>query len=237
VSYVIDHPGHEISPLIVSITGFDKDGLISEDATVRVKLDTLLAETEKWDVETVAFTIFPESLREIAGSDRAVLFKLFRDSFPRYQAMSRITNRRGWYFERLTMYGGGPNDGNQLEYIITEYKRRPSVRRSMLQASIFDPARDHVRDAQLVFPCLQHVSFVPVGHSLIVNAFYATQQLFDKAYGNYLGLSRLGRFMAAEMGLTMARLNVFIGVAKLERINKTDSRLRAIVDSVTESAE
>lgn len=88
----------------------------------------------------------------------------------------------------------------------------------MFQASIFDPGRDHVRNAQLSFPCLQHVSFVPQGETLTLNAFYATQQLLNKAYGNYLGLCRLGNFMADEMGLTFSRMNCFVGVAKLENI-------------------
>ena len=49
-------------------------------------------------------------------------------------------------------------------------------------AFAIDPTRDHVREAQLGFPCLQHVSFVPGDGLLTLNAFYATQQLFDKAY-------------------------------------------------------
>ena len=100
----------------------------------------------------------------------------------------------------------------------------------MLQASIFDPARDHVRQAQLVFPCLQHVSFVPQGTTLMVNAFYATQQIFEKAYGNYLGLCRLGQFMAHEMGLTFNCLNCFTGVEKLDTIPKSSPILAPIIE-------
>ena len=55
-----------------------------------------------------------------------------------------------------------------------------------------------------------------------MNAFYATQQIFDKAYGNYLGLAQLGAFMAHEMNTRLVRLNVMVGVAKLERITKSD---------------
>ena len=64
----------------------------------------------------------------------------------------------------------------------------------------------------------------------MTNAFYATQQLFEKAYGNYLGLAQLGSFMAQQMGEKPARLNVFVGVAKLEGIAKTDERLVAIIN-------
>jgi hypothetical protein len=60
---------------------------------------------------------------------------------------------------------------------------------------------------------------------LILNAFYATQLLFNKAYGNYLGLCRLGDFMAHEMGLSFERMNCFVGVAKMGKINKTSPTL------------
>lgn len=99
----------------------------------------------------------------------------------------------------------------------------------MLQASIFDPKRDHVRSAQLGFPCLQHVTFVPNDGGLIINAFYATQQIFEKAYGNYLGLCRLGHFMAHEMGLTLERMNCVIGVEKLDFGPK--SKLSSLIEA------
>ena len=99
----------------------------------------------------------------------------------------------------------------------------------MFQATTFDPGRDHVASAQLGFPCLQQVSFEPTAAGLVTNAFYATQQIFDKAYGNYLGLAQLGAFMAREMGMSLARLNVMIGIAKLERITKSDADLAPLV--------
>ena len=55
----------------------------------------------------------------------------------------------------------------------------------------FRSRRDHTKSAQLGFPCMQQVSFVPTREGLVTNAFYATQQMFDKAYGNYLGLAQL----------------------------------------------
>lgn len=224
--------GHTLSPLIISIHGFDAAGYPHEDPATRQDLDALLAAKDEWDIETVAFTIFPERLCQIAGGDRTKLFDIYRRAFPKYQSMNRQLNGKGLYFERLTMFGRGPCNGNQLEFIIAQFSSRGGVRDSMLQASIFDPARDHSSSAQLGFPCLQHVSFVPTKDGLVTNAFYATQQLFNKAYGNYLGLAQLGRFVARECGMKPARLNVYIGVAKLERIAKTDARLVAIVDAV-----
>lgn len=143
--------------------------------------------------------------------------------------MNPKDNRRGLYFERLVSYGRGPCNGNQLEWVLSQFNSREGVRRSMFQASVFDPERDHVANAQLQFPCLQHVSFEPTSDGLVVNAFYATQQLFVKAYGNYLGIAQLGAFMAHEMNMKLVRMNVIIGIAKLDKIPKTDPGLTALL--------
>jgi hypothetical protein len=227
--HVLDHPGTAIAPLLVSVTGFTADGLPQEDPGVRTAMDACLAASGKLPVEKVAWTIFPQSLWRLARGDRRRLHDLYRRALPRFQALRPALNRRGLYFERLIAYGRGPEDGNQLEWIITAYRARSGVRQTMFQASVFDPARDHVRDARLVFPCLQHVSLVPDGNELTMNAFYATQQLFDKAYGNWLGLCHLGGFLAQEMGLAFARLNCYCGVEKLEGVGKRSPQLVPLV--------
>lgn len=226
---VLDGAGTEVAPLMLSLSGFAEDGDPIEDPAVRQALDRLLKRKSRLVVDDVAFTIFPQRLWEMSRGERTRLFNLYRATFPRWQAMNRKANGRGLYFERLTMYGRGPCDGNQLEWILSQFNSRPGVRRSMLQATTFDPGRDHDATAQLGFPCLQQVSFEPTGAGLVVNAFYATQQIFDKAYGNYLGLAQLGAFMAHEMDMPLARLNVMVGIAKLERITKSDADLAPLV--------
>jgi hypothetical protein len=229
VLHVIEHTGKEITPLVLSVTGFDDNGKPTEDSAVRHALDDLLIAKKMLNVEDVAFTIFPQRLWEFAQGDRVQLFDIYRDVFPRYQAMNLRNNNRGLYFERLMNYGRGPCDGNQLEWILSQYNGREGVRRSMFQASVFDPGRDHVPNAQLQFPCLQQVSFVPTDEGLIVNAFYPTQQLFVKAYGNYLGIAQLGAFMAHEMKLKLIRMNVVVGVAKFEGVAKTAPELAPLL--------
>ena len=226
--HLIDNHGKEISPLVVSITGF-VNGIPQENDSIRRELDRALLASSQPLVHTVANTIFAPSLWRLAQYDRQRLYRIYGEALPRYKALAPSKNRRGEYFERLIAFGSGPCGGNQLEYIVTEYNSRPGVRRSMFQASIFDPSKDHVRDAQLPFPCLQHLSFIPQGSGLIVNAFYATQLLFEKAYGNYLGLCRLGQFMAHEMGLTLERMNCFTGVEKLDRVSKSSASLAPLI--------
>ena len=226
---VLDGPGTEVSPLVLSLTGFNPNGIVPEGLAMRQALDQLLKIKGRLKVEDVAFTIFPQRIWEMSCGDRMRLFALYRETVPRWQAMNKKLNGRGLYFERMVRYGRGPCDGNQLEWILSQYGSRPGVRRSMFQATTFDPGRDHVTSAQLGFPCLQQVSFEPTAAGLVVNAFYATQQIFDKAYGNYLGLAQLGAFMAQEMDMPLARLNVMVGIAKLERITKSDPNFAPVI--------
>ena len=221
---VAKEPGKEVSPLVLSISEFRQ-----EDDKLRRSIDTLLKSKGRCVVEDVAYTIFPERLWQMAQGDRGKLFSFYKMAFPAYQAMNRTANGRGLYFERMMMYGRGPCGGNQLEYMLSQYEGRGGVRDSMMQVTTFDPERDHTPSAQLGFPCLQHVTFVPTKSGLVLNAFYATQQIFDKAYGNYLGLIQLGEFMAHEMEMPFVRLNVTVGVAKLERISKTDAGLIPVI--------
>src|SRR5262249_11840063 len=106
--------------------------------------------------------------------------------------------------------------GNQIEFIISECK--PKAQRMALQASVYDPVRDQ-GEARRHFPCLQHVTFTPdfARKTLTLNAFYALQLLFVKAYGNWLGLFRLGAFVAnqTEPRLRFARLSCYAGVQKM----------------------
>lgn len=232
---IIDGPGREMSSVIVSLDGFSEADDIQECEPIRRELDSCLTRKARYPSETVAFTIFPERIWKIAQHDRARLFSLYRRAYPKYVAMNRKDNRRGMYFSRLTMFCDASScnksfNGNQLEWIISKYTSRRGVRDSMLQATVFDPNRDHVGDARLQFPCLQHINFVPTKDGLVLNAFYATQYVFEKAYGNYLGLAHLGRFMAHELEMNFARLNVTIGVAKIGQVGKTDPAIKRLLE-------
>jgi hypothetical protein len=231
---------HWSMPTIDAEVGSLLDGEPQEDTDIRQSLDTCLVDNGEQKINTVANTIFPHSLWRLSKSERKVFFERYLKNFlPRAKDIKpcKQKNSRGLYFERLIAFGSDPHDGNQLEFIISRYQANPSYRKSMFQASIFDPARDHDDIGQLPFPCLQHVSFVPQGEALTLNAFYATQQLLNKAYGNYLGLCRLGNFMAHEMGLTFSRMNCFVGVAKVEHIGKEKNipKNSPILDSVKEA--
>lgn len=200
----------EHAPLIVSITGFDQNCLVEETASVRNEVDELLKNLGKQTVETVAGTIFPQQLWN-PGMDRALLYQRYRKIFDRVKRSS-TKNKHGIYFDR--MINGGPDaHPNQLEFVVNAYLSRNEVRRSMLQIGIFNPKVDVTTAAQRGFPCLQHVTLAPSGDKLSINAFYATQYMVERAYGNYLGLCRLGAFAAHEMGLKLERVTCYSGIA------------------------
>jgi hypothetical protein len=230
-------------PLTLSFEGFS-DGDVIENPEIRVALDAALTASEMQRVQTVANTIFPQALWRAAKGDRQALYANYRENLPEYVAMEPNKNRRGLYFGRLIAYdidpkngdrlafvpdGAIPENGNQIEFIIQRCKK--GVRASAFQASVFDPARDHTAAAQLGFPCLQHLTLVPDFHdgTLGLNAFYATQQLFEKGYGNYLGLARLGLFVASQTGLNLSRVSCFVGVEKMESKPKAGAELDALI--------
>jgi hypothetical protein len=227
-------PKHRLMPLTISFGGF-ANGDVVEDAAIRAALDAALIASEMQKVQTVANTIFPQALWRAAKGHRQTLYAGYLENLPEYVAMEPQKNGRGLYFGRLIAYdidpksgerlthipdGAIPENGNQLEFVIQRCKK--GVRASAFQISVFDPARDHLSTPYLGFPCLQHVTFVPDFHDGTVglNAFYATQQLFEKAYGNYLGLARLGLFFASQTGLELTRVTCFAGVEKIDSDSK-----------------
>jgi thymidylate synthase len=224
----LDAPGSRKTSLIASVHNMPQMSG-EEDNGVREVLDGYLEANEYASVHTVANTLFPEYMWDLAGHSASAFYQMYAEALPKIKAQNRGSNGRGTYLERLLAYGSGPHP-NQLAHIIETFTSRNGVRHSALQASVFDPVRDHVRQAQLAFPCLQHLSFVPTDQGLLVNAFYATQQVLFKAYGNYLGLWRLGSFVAGELGCQMHRLTCYVGEAKIEGRNGSGSK-RALNNS------
>lgn len=200
----------KLTPLVVTVSSF-RDGVPEEIPTIRQILDETLQEHEESTIETVANTIFPQSLWNRA-LPREALFERYRRLIPRLRKKS-ASNRNGLYFQRLIAFG--EEERNQLDFIIETYLRG-NHRQSALQASIFDPIQDHTHQRQRGFPCLQQIAFTTINNEFLgITGFYATQYLFEKAYGNYLGLCRLGCFVAEELGLKLNRMTCIATVGEL----------------------
>lgn len=221
---------NEIAPLVVVIEGLE-NAEQPEIPVIRESLDSALkSDANGLTCNEVANTIFPASLWN-SSEDRSLLYKRY------FRIQSKIrkysANRYGVYFQRLIAFGCDrdlPEEKNQLEHIIQTWNGG-NHRRSALQASIVDPFKDHTDQRQRGFPCLQQVAFAPVeNNGLSVTGFYAIQHMFARAYGNYLGLTRLGAFMAHEMGLTLSKVICIATPATRDGKVGQLERLAAIVD-------
>lgn len=225
---MMESPDRKYTPFLVSIAA-GSDGRPVEDADLRNALDACFDETDQQSIEVVAKTIFPAAIWRRVKGDRQKLYQYYREYLPDYVAMAPTKNCHGLYFARLIGFGTDPatgeieehlaraklrNGGNQLEFIIESCKKGAIP--TELQAAVYDPVRDQI-PRRYTFPCLQHVSFVRDENrkSLSLNAFYALQSFFVKAYGNWLGLLRLGEFVASQTGLHFERLNCFAGIQQM----------------------
>jgi len=199
-----------ITPLVVAVN-LPANGQIPIVSAVGSHLDAALQANGVPTSGTTANLIFPSMWNPTRP--RTELFDRYRRLLPRIHRTR--ANQYGVYFERFIAYGPEGAQRNQLDYIISTYTGG-NHRKSALQATVLDPARDHTNQRQRGFPCLQQVSFDPnPGAGLTVTGYYATQYMVDRAYGNYLGLCRLGQFLAHEIGQTCTRMTCIAAVAHL----------------------
>lgn len=236
----LSQPGVEaLAPMTVSITGFE-NAQPKEIPEVRRILDNHLKDNDLSSIHTVANTIFPNSLWNPAQG-RQILFWRYHRILRNLKSVS--ANHNGLYFERMTEYMQGDETKNQLEHIITTYKGG-NHRASALIAAIFNPLQDHTNQRQRGFPCLHEVTFALEGKNreeLVVTAHYAVQYIYNKAYGNYLGICRLGRFMAQELEVKLTKVVFMVSSARLsDEITKADARelltnLEPLVEAETAS--
>lgn len=218
-------PRKEVRNLIVNI-GQVSDAQLCEAQDVRVALDEALEANDKFEVSTVASTIFPSSLwnRE---KPRSELFDRYLRLWPRISKYR--PNRRGTYFQRLISYPSPSESAfNQLEFVISAF-RSGTRRRSALQCGILAPQVDLNATPFQGFPCMQQVAFIPEGKDgLRISALYPMHYLWARAYGNYLGLIHLGQFMAKEMNLNLQAMTCIALVAKLDESDLSGAFVEAI---------
>lgn len=176
----------KLIPLTVTLTDL-VDGKPQENAKVRTMLDETLEGLGLDSCESVSETTFPDSMWN-PKLERDELFSRFNKISPALREVDK-RNSNGMYFQRMIAFG--PKKINQLDHIIRTY-RGNNHRPTALQAAIFSPETDHTNQVRRPFPCLDHVAFTKVGDDgLHVTGYYTAQNLFEKAYGNYLGLCSL----------------------------------------------
>ncbi|WP_419923719.1 hypothetical protein [Candidatus Poriferisocius sp.] len=217
----------------------------SEDEAVRDVLDLALNEVGGQSVETVAGTIFPNSLYQSPGfswspdlDEQAVreLDAAAHNLYERYVGMLPVlrrvrANNRGTYFSRMITWPGKEAGGtNQLDLRISrirnEFARSLRTNNTLdidvgADALISEPVAGvqvYAPSDQRTrgFPCLVHIDLTLVNGTLHCLAVYRHQYLITKAYGNLVGLSRLMHFLCEQTGADCGELVVHATLADAE---------------------
>jgi hypothetical protein len=210
-------PGREIHPFLVTIA---TNGNATDDPRIRGIADQAISTASTTPIATVSSTIFPSSLWN-PNLPPSALFCRYERIWPNVRR--NRANAHGTYFRRFTAFGA--TGVNQVAHVLATW-RQGNHRRSALQLAVLDPAQDHTHQRQRGFPCLHQVALVPDNGGLRITGFYGMQLVFEKAYGNYMGLARLGEFFAAEMGLSLASVTCVASVAKLSQSSALTPILR-----------
>jgi hypothetical protein len=223
--------------LTLAIRGTEGE-LPDEDPAIRERLNEALRALEIPTIAQTALSIVPyKSWLRLGKPPIGKLAGYYlKELLPRLKALS-TKNRHGTYFERLVSYSGVHHKGganeirtfNQIDHVVSMWKKRAEKggrpRQSALQLACFDPAKDHTGAALAGFPCLQQISLTYAEEGTIeINGYYPTQYIFDRAYGNYLGLCQLGHVIANELGVRLTGLRCFTARPELGSGTKTGHR-------------
>lgn len=212
----------------------------NEDVGVRRAFDQFLAARRArglQPISTVANTLFPEALyhRELGTRAAPMLYERYLEVYP------ILKRRKAWgtYFQRLIAWPNGGKPINQLADVIRRlkdgldhgpiYKSAYEVALSRVdsagssgyeadaaicaEARVFSPGVDR---APRNVPCLSHLSFTFLNDRLDLTATYRSQYFISRAYGNYLGLSRILHFVCSEVGCQPGELVCIATLANAE---------------------
>jgi hypothetical protein len=216
----IEHPGESIGA----------------EVEARALIDAFIADhCDGYDTQTVASTLFPVAMTQNRSTD-----KLYSDYITRTFPMLRRSrdNRRGTYFLRMIDYAtvkhGRIIRVNQLDTTIKKMRRALAGRgpmRNAYEIAIYHPGED--AGPIFGFPCLSHISFKldTANDQLHLVGIYRNQTYIERLYGNLLGLSRLQRFAAKQIGFAPGRL---ICHATHAHLGVAPTHVRDIIRSVAE---
>lgn len=177
-------------------------------------------------VSTVANTIFPAAwYAEHLGEDAEEhLYEMERVARP----VDRRRNKSGWYFGRMVAWPGPNGEFNQLDHAVRRLRtarRNGHQRGNAYEVGIASPDDEAIAVPIMVggkdrrtrgFPCLSHMSFSLQEGVVHLSAVYRNHDFISRAYGNYLGLGRVLRFVAQQSGFPVGELTCLSSSATAE---------------------
>jgi len=147
-------------------------------------------------IHTVVNTIFPHGLERQSPTRQ--------EFYSKYLSIFNNSRSKKWgtYFQRLISFGNQQH--NQLETIIQKLISWQHVKTPFIfHTSSADT--DSIR--RLGNPCLQYGEFIWHNHDIIdLVAVYRNHDYFQKALGNFIGLSKLLEFVCKETNKNMGKL-------------------------------
>lgn len=231
VSHLLGEPTADCSNLAVAIRNptLEVGGIRRELEAFR---EEALREGRKVPpaVDSVAGTIFPAAFYRTSARDpEAHLYEMERKI--RHVVRKHPQNRHGTYFERLVAYPvADEREFNQLHHVLERLRsavRNGRRKGNQFELSLFHPERDPY---PVGFPCLSHVSVTLRAGVLDATAIYRNQYYVERAYGNFIGLGNLLRFLATESGFATGELLCVASHAELELSSYGKGRVKSLVD-------
>lgn len=183
-------------------------GLLNEDDVRRYDPHKLTARAQS--VYNVANTIFPAHSRFHTGN-RNEFFDHFRKVYERGQRKHAST--WGTYFLRLI--GFGKTQQNQLGTIIDAIRTWNGRPRAAFVMHLSSPELDAPR--WMGAPCWQYAEFLRTDdNTLSLTAAYRSHDYYLKALGNFVGLTRLLKFVCRHTSMTEGNLTCLSVYAHLQ---------------------
>jgi thymidylate synthase len=185
-----------------------------------------------YDIETTRNTIFPLAWAR-RNPDPAKLAKYYREQYTRDGLLAFKNNERGTYFGRIVAYPRGEDEAPADQLSETVRKLRDEIaggrpKSSRYEINIYSERED---TSPMSFPCLAHLSVHLHERRVHLQAVYRNEYLVGRAYGNYLGLAELQRYIARAAGVAVGELMVTIGHAELDGSKTAVGELLAELES------
>lgn len=166
-------------------------------------------------VSDVANTIFPHKYAHLPREDVYARYKCANAR----GFKGRHKGRWGTYFHRMIAFGvkvGEEGGNNQLEAVIRAMETWQKNHKAALRICLSSPDTDSTVKI-MANPCLQYVQFLcPDSQTTDMLAVYRNHDFFKKAFGNFIGLGSLLKFVCDHTGresgtLTCHSAHAFIG--------------------------
>ena len=257
----LDSPSGRMAHLMMTVT---QPG--AEIQCVRHGIDRELEQINEQSVDTVAETIFPQSLYpdpgfdwhpELPADQLHSMDQAANDLYNSYVSILPLlrtvqANRMGTYFSRMISWPGKePGGTNQLDRVISRLRSIRYQNRATENTLDVDLSADCLGGATILegaqtfaatdkrtrgFPCLVHLDLSLLNGTLHCAAVYRHHYLIAKAYGNFVGLACLMRFLCQQSGFRMGELVVLAGLADSQKTRRTRQLavdMRYALDNVT----